>query len=461
MGAVYLARDLRFQQRLVALKENANRSRAARRQFQMEAEVLATLNHPHLPAVTDHFITDDGRQFMVMDYVEGEDLEERVAREGMLPEAQVLTWAKQVLDALTYLHTQSPPVIHRDVKPANIRITPEGTAILVDLGIAKQLVPGQATATVIRQSGSPSYAPIEQYAGGTDQRSDLYALGATMYFALTAQAPPAAPILASGHQLPNPRRFNPSLSPHTESVILQAMQVDAKRRFQTSQDMQNALLNTPQQGGGAFTKNGQQRKVILAGVASLAAIVIGIGLGWSVYGPRNGHPTSTPATSPTVNSQATPTEDPQASVSTAQPTPNASDTPAPGGATSTPAPTLTPTNTAPPPPDSDGDGIPDHRDECPDAFGIAEFNGCPDDDDDGIPYPADQCPETPGDFEGCPDSDGDGLPDHQDNCPQQPGPRENGGCPVDPDDGGGGNGGDGGNGGNGGDGGDGDDKPSR
>jgi hypothetical protein len=208
----------------------------------------------------------------------------------------------------------------------------------------------------------------------------------------------------------------------------------------------------------------KRQKVILGGIGGLVAVMLcGMaGLGWSMYGPRNGQPTLTPDVSPTVNIQATPTEDPQASVSTAQPTPNASDTPAPGGVTSTPVPTLTPTNTAaPPPPDRDDDGIPDRQDECPDEFGIAKFNGCPDNDDDGIPHPDDQCPETPGDFEGCPDSDGDGLPDHQDNCPQQPGPRENGGCPVDPDDGGGGNGGDGGNGGNGGDGGDGDDKPSR
>ncbi len=287
MGTLYLARDLRFARRFVALKENQDRSPAAQAQFRLEAEVLATLHHPHLPAVTDHFITPDGRQFMVMDYVEGEDLEERVMRQGPLSEKQVLTWAGQILDALAYLHAQSPPVIHRDVKPANIRITPEGRAVLVDFGITKHLLPGRPTVTVARGAGSPGYAPIEQYAGGTDQRSDLYSLGATLYFALTGHVPPEAPLLAAGQVLPRPRQFNPAISPRTEAVILRAMQTDVGRRFQSAAEMQAALRGEEDRAlvSNAIARMARWQKVALAVGGSLALIALCLGavLGWVMY----------------------------------------------------------------------------------------------------------------------------------------------------------------------------------
>jgi len=167
MGTVYLAQDIRFQQRYVALKENHDRSPAAQHQFRWEAEVLATLQHPHLPAVTDHFITPDGRQFLVMAYIEGEDLDTYVRQRGPVAEAQAIMWTRQLLDALEYLHTQHPPIIHRDIKPANLRITPTGQATLVDFGVSKTLQANAPTATVAR-FGSPGYAPLEQYAVGTD-----------------------------------------------------------------------------------------------------------------------------------------------------------------------------------------------------------------------------------------------------------------------------------------------------
>jgi serine/threonine-protein kinase len=426
MGTVYLARDTRFQRRFVALKENADRSYAAREQFRLEAEVLANLSHPHLPAVTDHFITDDGRQFLVMDYVEGEDLEDRVYRLGALSEAKALIWADQVLDALAYLHTQSPPVIHRDVKPANVRITPEGKAVLVDFGIAKQLVPGQATATVARQSGSPGYAPIEQYSGGTDQRSDIYALGATLYFALTGHEPPESTMLASGQTLTRPRELNDSISRRTEKAVLRAMHTQARDRFQSAQEMRGALQSTQPLNLENFRALSGRRKTLLGvGGAMVMLSLCGMtALSWMIWGPDGGEPTKTPipaATTPAVTATV-----PAETTPAATPTPKPTDTVPAGEATSTqaptstPLPTHTPTNT--PLPDRDGDGVLDQQDECPDQPGKSELGGCP-------------------------DSDGDGIPDKDDGCPNQWGPPENAGCPKPS----GGNGDDGGNGRGGGD----------
>lgn len=178
MSRVYLAEDLRLDTR-VAIKENLQTALESRRQFEQEARILAHLNHPNLPRVIDHCSDPaSGRQYLVMDYVEGEDLEVIVQRSGPLSEQVVLNWIRQVMDALTYLHSQSPPVVHRDVKPANIKITPQGKAVLVDFGIAK--LQGSGTLTGAR-AFTPGYAPPEQYGLRTTARSDVYALGATLY----------------------------------------------------------------------------------------------------------------------------------------------------------------------------------------------------------------------------------------------------------------------------------------
>jgi len=126
MGAVYYTLDTRLGNRPVAVKENLDTSPQAQAQFQREALILAQLRHPNLPAVSDHFVESGGRQYLVMDYVEGESLETMVQRQGPLPETQVLAWIGQVLNALDYLHSQSPPVIHRDIKPGNIGVYAAG-----------------------------------------------------------------------------------------------------------------------------------------------------------------------------------------------------------------------------------------------------------------------------------------------------------------------------------------------
>jgi predicted Ser/Thr protein kinase len=249
MGAVYRAWDTRLN-RPIALKEmtpqsglDARTLAQLRQQFQQEAQILATLTHPSLVRVSDYF-SWNGNEYLVMDFVEGENLAERIYREGPQPEAQVVTWAGQLLDALAYCHEQS--VIHRDIKPQNIIITPEGKALLVDFGLVKLWDPYDPhTKTVMRGSGTPEYAPPEQYdtgPGHTDPRSDIYGLGATLYHALTGQTPPTATQrMASPASFVPPRRVNAAVSPTTEAAILKALEIAMENRFQSTEKMAQAL----------------------------------------------------------------------------------------------------------------------------------------------------------------------------------------------------------------------------
>ena len=189
MGAVYRAWHLRIHQH-VAIKENTMAFPAAGRQFEREARMMAGLRHPNLPRVSDHFATSDGGQYLVMDFVEGEDLGQMTGRVGPLDEARALAWIEQVCDAVAYLHSQDPPIIHRDIKPSNIKITPQGAVYLVDFGIAK-VGDARSRTTTGALGVTPGFSPLEQYgAGGTDERSDVYALGATLYALLTGQSLP-------------------------------------------------------------------------------------------------------------------------------------------------------------------------------------------------------------------------------------------------------------------------------
>src|SRR5262245_9837533 len=163
MGAVYLATDESLGVPC-AVKENLNLSPETERLFRREASLLAGLRHPCLPRVTNHFIQGN-EQYLVMDYIEGEDLRQRLAREGPLPERLVVGWAVQLCDALTYLHTRTPPVVHRDIKPANIKLTPSGEIALVDFGVAKPTTGETKTATATT-AYTPGFTPPEQYGLG-------------------------------------------------------------------------------------------------------------------------------------------------------------------------------------------------------------------------------------------------------------------------------------------------------
>jgi len=254
MGAVYRAWDTRLN-RPVALKEMTPQSgldvsmlAQLRQQFQQEAQVLATLTHSNLVRVGDYF-SWDGNEYLVMDFVEGESLAGRIQREGAQPEAQVLAWTGQLLDALAYCHERG--VIHRDIKPQNIIITPESRAVLVDFGLVKLWDPNDPrTRTVMRGAGTPEYAPPEQYdmgLGHTDPRSDIYSLGATLYQALTGQAPPTATQrMASPSSFMLPRHINAAISPSTETLVLRALEIAMERRYQSAEEMAQALGFAPQ-----------------------------------------------------------------------------------------------------------------------------------------------------------------------------------------------------------------------
>lgn len=251
MGAVYQAWDLRLAQ-WVAIKENALTAAEAQTQFEQEARVLARLRHPNLPRVIDHFITSAGVQYLVMDFVDGPNLAELVRARGRQAPADVNAWLGQVCDALTYLHSQNPPVIHRDIKPQNIKLTPDGRAILVDFGLSKVGAGRERTATGALGI-TPGFSPPEQYgAGRTDQRSDIFALAATLYAALTGETPPDSVQRAiQSIQLVPPRKFNPSLSPTLEGALLHGLDTQPARRptsvreFQA--ELQQALGTTPDQ----------------------------------------------------------------------------------------------------------------------------------------------------------------------------------------------------------------------
>ena len=194
-GHVYLSVDLQTNAQY-AIKEYLVTGANGKAQLEHEAQVLSHLHHSNLPALLTAF-DERGHYYVVLGYIEGNDLTDyiRVVRQKneVIPLARLMEWILSICDAVAFLHSQRPPIIHRDIKPDNIRITPGGTAILVDLGNAKTAADGARTLFFIRHQGTPGYAPLEQYPGGTgtDERSDIYALGGTLYFALTAHEPPS------------------------------------------------------------------------------------------------------------------------------------------------------------------------------------------------------------------------------------------------------------------------------
>ncbi|MCJ7724685.1 MAG: serine/threonine protein kinase, partial [Anaerolineales bacterium] len=257
-GNIYLADDIRLEGRLCALKEvEYDRSfpakilKEARDQFLREATVLARLDHPNLPKVSD-FFSNEARDYLVMDYVPGKDLRtlmlEARHHNSFLQEEDVLNWTSQLADALIHLHKQDPPIVHRDIKPSNLKLTPNGLLKLVDFGLVKVLVPDEITITVIQGQGTILYTPLEQYGGDsthTDVRSDIYAFGATLYHLMTNEPPiDARRRFLNPDSLIPPRQINPALGARTERAILWAMALHPDERPENVETLRRYLFGT-------------------------------------------------------------------------------------------------------------------------------------------------------------------------------------------------------------------------
>ena len=256
MGSIYLADDTRLKGRQCALKE-VEYDRAlpedvreeARGQFMREATILARLDHPNLPKVSD-FFSNGTRDYLVMDYVPGNDLRalllEARRKKFFLKEMDVLSWADQIASALTFLHSQEPSIVHRDIKPSNLKLMPHGLIKLVDFGLVKILAPEEVTITIIQGQGTALYTPLEQYGGSdvhTDIRSDIYSFGATLYHLLTNEPPAdARRRFLQPESLVPLRQINPTVSPRTERAILWAMALHPDERPHTINDFRQALL---------------------------------------------------------------------------------------------------------------------------------------------------------------------------------------------------------------------------
>ncbi len=248
-GAVYKALDERFQgQRVVAIKElsdsqvSPNEKAQALQDFRREANLLVPLSHPNLPNVSD-FFEESGKAYLVMEFIEGETLEKKQDEAGgPLPEVLVMGWALQLCNVLHYLHTRPHPIIFRDMKPSNVMVTRDREIKLIDFGIARFF-----KATVTKDTtllGSQGYAPLEQYGRGqSDARSDIYALGATLYDLLTKETPADSPTRRVNPQaFETPRQLNPAISQATEAIVLKAMGDEPQDRYQSAAEMYQAIV---------------------------------------------------------------------------------------------------------------------------------------------------------------------------------------------------------------------------
>jgi serine/threonine-protein kinase len=301
MGSVYMAEDLRLEGRKCAVKAiRIDPSLAPevinelQRQFGQEASVLARLDHPNLPKVSDHF-TEEGCDYIVMDFVSGKNLKELMdeARRNnrILTEVEVLGWARQLCDALEYMHSQATPVLHRDIKPSNIKLAPSGLIKLVDFGLVKLLSKDNTqTITVLQGRGTAAYTPLEQYGeddSHTDTRSDIYSLGATLYHLLTnAQPAEAKQRFLKPDAMQRPITVNPAISPSTEQAILAAIAMHPDDRPSTVAEFRDMLFSEATTGSLAtappqievFDRDYFLREnrvwFAVAGAATLLALVV-------------------------------------------------------------------------------------------------------------------------------------------------------------------------------------------
>ena len=371
MGSVYYAHDPVLDcyvaiKQLMPMPGNAGRmAEQMQKQFLREAQTLAALHHPNLPRVTDYFIDGD-LHYLVMDYIEGQSLLDLlIANKSGFAENLVLEWADQLLSALEYIHARN--VIHRDIKPANVRRTTDGHIFLVDFGLAKPYsLNNPHTLTMFHGIGTPEYAPPEQYdpESHTDQRSDIYALGATLYHLLSGQAPVSATRrTADPESFRKLRQANANISPDVENVILRAMETERAKRFSSAVDMRAALnlirqarlvdlTHTTSLAVAAATlaepvpvkQKRSQRTLAMIGVLTLLAvgILIGFAIQSNTVAVNSASTSTAPVVAPSI-STATPTVTPSLTLS-----PTAVITMTTSAQTSTPAATTGTLTTASP-----------------------------------------------------------------------------------------------------------------
>jgi serine/threonine-protein kinase len=377
MGAVYLAFDLQHR-KSVAIKVAKLAGPEARAQFRREALYLQKLTHHNLPRVLDVF-SDTQRDFLVMEYIPGEDLEALVRQQGPQPEWLVLRWADELLGVLDYLHTQSPPIIHRDVKPGNLKLRQNDTLVLVDFGIAKEYIP-EGDTFVGATAVTPGFSPPEQYSDSpTDARTDVYSAGATFYYLLTGVAPAAAPDRAAGTGTVAPvSKLALRTSQATDMLVAKALHLASGERWANAAEMRRAaevasrklasaapppIVTEPRDlpvaaGRPGTTPKSGKRPLGLAGVAALlgVALLAAAALLWIFGGRTPGAAPPAQAVTAPASAAAAATPSPQNGLATATTAPAATLPVAPpptpdtgqGAAvdTSTPIPTRTPTAAA-------------------------------------------------------------------------------------------------------------------
>ncbi len=268
MGSVYRARDMHFPNvtKLVAVKEMINMApdplvrQTIVQNFEREANLLATLNHPAIPRIYDYF-SEEERSYLVLEFIHGKDLEAIINdTNGFLPEDQVLTWAIQLCDVLAFLHNHKPdPIIFRDMKPSNIMINSNGDVVLVDFGIAKTFQVGQKGTMI----GTEGYSPPEQYRGDATPLADIYALGATIHHALTRRDPRLEPPFSFAER--PLRKINSNVSLELETVVNTALQYNPAERFQSAEDMKQSMM-------GVARKTGALSKIATTSIAPASGI---------------------------------------------------------------------------------------------------------------------------------------------------------------------------------------------
>lgn len=266
MSVVYLAMDTHLNKQW-AVKEIRKRGNGKKDEIVVnsllaEANLMKGLDHPALPRIVD-IIENGNTIFVVMDYIEGESFDKILKADGIQAEDMVITWAKQLCDALSYLHTQTPPIIYRDMKPANVMLKPEGNVKIIDFGIAREYKEQNLADTTVL--GTKGYAPPEQYSGQTDARSDIYALGMTMHHLLTGIDP-----MAGGGYVPV-RMWNPELSEGIELIIDRCVQPAAENRYQNCRDLLYDLEH-PELITKSYKKK-QKRKLKIFAVSAFLAVI--------------------------------------------------------------------------------------------------------------------------------------------------------------------------------------------